>query len=377
MKIPLTIPLFNSAEEKAVIEVLRSGWITQGPKVAQFEDMVKSYVGAKYAIVTSSATTALFLSLHLIGIGQGDEVIVPSFSFIATANVVVHTGAKPVFVDINPKTYNIDPQKIEAAITKKTKAVIPVDQVGLPCDINAIKKLAKEYKLFIVEDAACALGSLYKGKRIGSLTDITCFSFHPRKLITTGDGGVITTNNRKLAERAKVLRHQGMSASDVIRHNSKKIIHEKYTEIGFNFRMTDLEATVGIEQIRKLDQILEKRAKLAQRYNKIFARSNLIIPPYVPKGYVHNWQSYIVRLRKNKKITRDRLMQKLLECGISTRRGVMAAHLEYPYKKLIGRVSLPETEAATLETICIPIYPQMTRKEQDYVIEKILSFVGN
>lgn len=375
MKIPVTKPYFDKAEERALVDVVRSGWVTQGPKVAEFEQLVADYVGAKYAVATTSATTALFLSFYIYGIGRGDEVIVPSFSFIATANVIVHVGAKPVFVDIDPRTYNLDPGKAEKAITKKTKAVLAVDQVGLPCDLGAIHKIARKYKLLVIEDAACALGSEYKGKRIGSITELTCFSFHPRKLITTGDGGIITTNNKKLAERARLLRHQGMEVSDVARHKATKVAHEKYPEIGFNFRMSDLEATVGVEQMKKLPKILAARKRLAQRYNKAFSKSGLIIPPYVPVGYVHNWQTYVVRLRNNRTITRDGLMQKLLNVGIATRRGVMASHLEAPYRKLVGKVSLPETEAAARETILLPLYPQMTRAEQEYIIDKILEII--
>lgn len=377
MRVPVTRPYFDKAEEKALIEVVRSGWVTQGPKVAEFENMVAEYVGSKYAVATTSATTSLFLSLYMLGIGEGNEVIVPSFSFIATANVVVHVGAKPVFVDIDPMTYNLDPEKVEKAITARTKAIMAVDQVGLPCDLDSIRNIAKKHKLSVVEDAACALGSMYKGKRIGAITELTCFSFHPRKLITTGDGGMITTNNRKLAERAKLLRHQGMAVSDIARHKATRIIHEKYPEIGFNFRMSDLEATVGVEQMKKLPKILAARRRLADRYNKAFAKSELIIPPYVPQGYVHNWQTYVVRLQKNKRITRDGLMQKLLDVGIASRRGVMASHLEAPYRKLVGRVSLPETEKAARETLLLPLYPQMRRAEQDYVTENVLRFTEN
>lgn len=372
--IPLTKPYFDSKEEKEVIKTLQSGWITQGPKVEKFEKMVAKYVGAKYAIATTSATTSLFLSLYVLGIGPGDEVIVPSFSFIATANVVVHTGATPVFVDIDPRTYNIDPVKVEEAITKKTKAIIPVDQIGLPCDLRAINKIARKHKLFVVEDAAPALGSVYKGRKVGSISPITCFSFHPRKVITTGEGGMITTNNKKLAEKLRMLRHHGMGISDVKRHKSKKIIHEKYPEIGFNFRMSDIEAAAGIWQMKKLDNLINKRKKLARRYDKAFSETKLIIPPFIPKNYDHSRQTYVIRLKKNSKITRDELMQKLLNRGISTRRGVMAAHMEQCYRKLVGKVSLPETEGAVKETIAIPLYPQMTIEEQDYVIENILYY---
>jgi dTDP-4-amino-4,6-dideoxygalactose transaminase len=377
MKIPITKPVFDKKEEEAIIEVIRSGWVTQGTKVAQFEELVAKYTGSKYAVATTSATTSLFLSLYILGIGRGDEVIVPSFSFIATANVIVHVGAKPVFADIDPKTYNIDPNKIEKKVNSRTKAILPVDQVGLPCDLQEIHKIAKKHKLHVIEDAACALGSVYKGKMVGAVSELSCFSFHPRKTITTGDGGMITTNNKKYYEMARLLRHQGMSVSDVARHNSNKIIHETYPVIGFNFRMTDIQAAVGVEQMKKLPRLLKKRARIEQRYTEAFNRSKFIIPPFVPEGCTPNWQSYVVRLSKQAKITRDLVMQKLLDKDISTRRGVMAIHLETPYKKMYPKLSLPETEASTVETITLPLYPSMTMEEQDYVISSILEITEN
>jgi dTDP-4-amino-4,6-dideoxygalactose transaminase len=373
--IPLARPYFDKAEEKAVISVIRSGWVTQGPKVEELENLVKEYVGAENAVAVSSATTALFLSLYLKGIAPGDEVIVPSFSFIASANVIVHVGAKPVFIDIDPKTYNLDPEKIEGLITKKTRAIIAVDQVGLPCNLDRIRQIAAKHKLFVLEDAACAIGSQYQGRKIGSISEVTCFSFHPRKLVTTGDGGMIVTNSQKLANRARILRHQGMGISDMVRHKSKVIIHEKYPEIGFNFRMTDIEAAVGIEQMKKLPRALKEREKLAKRYDQAFSKSKYLTPPFIPEGYLSNRQTYIIRLSQKAKITRDGLMQKLLTAGIATRRGVMASHLEAPYRKLLGRISLPETEKAVKETIAVPLYPRMTINEQDDVIEKILKYI--
>src|SRR3989338_731208 len=239
MKISLQRPYFNRKEEESVVEVLRSGWVAQGPKVTEFEDLVKKYTGTKYAIATTSCTTSLFLSLHALGIGPGDEVIVPSFSFIATANVVLHVGAKPVFVDIDQNTYNIDLDKMPQALTSRTRAIIPVDQVGLPADLDSIHAFARKHKLLVIEDAACALGSVYKGKKIGSFGSIVCLSFHPRKIVTTGEGGMILTDNKKLAYKLRTLRHHGMSVSDIARHNSKKVIFEKYPVPGYNFRLSD------------------------------------------------------------------------------------------------------------------------------------------
>ncbi len=375
MKIPLTIPSFDKSEEEALISVIRSGWVTQGPKVLEFEDLVKNYTGSKYAIATSSATTALFLSLVLMGIGKNDEVIVPSFTFIATANVVLQAGAKPVFVDIDPQTYNIDPLKIIEKITSRTRAIMPVDFGGLPADMDPILKIAKKNNLFVLADAAASIGSKYKEKKVGNLADISCFSFHPKKIITSGEGGMILTNNKKWESRAKVLRHHGMSVSDLARHGSKKVINEKYYEAGFNFRMSDLEASVGVEQMKKIDSIIKKRTELANIYNKAFADSPSISPRIVPRGYIDNWQVYILRLQKNRSVTRDILMQKLLEKGISTRRAGMAVHLEPAYKKLYGKISLPVTEKIEKQTIAIPLFPQMKKVEQEYVIDSIIKYI--
>lgn len=374
--IPLQKPYFDKKEERAVTKVLLSGWVTQGPKVEEFEEAVCKFTGAKYAVATTSATTALFLCLHALGVGKEDEVLVPSFSFIATANVVIHVGAKPVFVDIDPKTYNINPKEIEKKITKKTKAIIPVDQVGLPCDLDKIFEIAKKYKLHVIEDAACALGSVYKGKKIGCFGEVVCFSFHPRKVITTGEGGMILTGNKKLAETLRILRHQGMSVSDVVRHKARRIVKESYPIIGYNFRMSDIQAAVGVEQMKKLPMILKRRAHLAKYYTKFLSKSKNITVPFILRGYIHNFQSYIIRLLPNKKITRDELMQKLLDVGISTRIGVMAAHLETPYRKMYPRLNLPETEAATRETITLPLYFNMSARQQDFIISKVLEYTN-
>lgn len=374
MNIPLTKPYFDKKEEKAVINVLRSGWVTQGPKVEEFENSISKYTGAKYTTVVSSATAGLFLSLYSLRVGPGDEVIVPSFSFIACANVIVHLGAKPIFVDIDPKTYNLSPVLVEKKITKKTKAIIAVDQIGLPCDIEAILEIAKKNNIHVVEDGACAIGSKINGRIVGSLGHLTVFSFHPRKSITTGDGGAIVTGSKSLDKNLKMLRQHGMSVSDVKRHRSNKVIKESYPIVGFNFRMTDLQAAVGIEQMKKLNEILEKRKSLAKRYNDAFKNKRNIIPPFVPPGYTHNYQSYMIRIH-TKKISVSALRQRLLNAGISTRFGIMASHLEPAYTKLLGKISLPETEKATKETMILPLYYNMTEKEQEFVISEILKAV--
>lgn len=378
MKIPLIRPYFDQAEEQAVIKALRSGWLVQGPRVKAFEKKMAEYVGTAYAVATSSCTTALHLILLAAGIGPGDEVIVPSLSFIATANCILYCGAIPVFADIDPQTYNIDVKSIGLKLTKKTKAVIAVHQIGLCADIDSLRSLLSPISPtapIIIEDAACALGATYYGKQAGSLGDAATFSFHPRKALTTGEGGMITTNRKDWAEKTKILRTHGMSVSAETRHTAKHVVIEEYFELGYNYRLTDLQAAIGLVQLSKFRRVIVIRRKRARVYTKAFKGSKHIIPPVEPKGYQHTFQSYQVRLHSTKK-SRDQIMVELLEKGVATRRGVMASHLEPYYLKRFGRVHLPETEKAARETMILPLYPQMTDKEQEYVIENLLQVVS-
>lgn len=369
MKIDVARPYLDNKEIEAVREAISSGWVSQGPKVAEFEEIFSQYVGAKHGIATTSCTTALHLALIVSGIGNGDEVIVPSLSFIATANTVIHAGARPVFADIDPDTCNINPDAIEPLITDKTKAIMPVHQMGLPADLDRIKEIADKYGLIIIEDAACAIGSQYKGKRIGGHGNIACFSFHPRKVITTGEGGMITTNDDEIAKRLKRLRHHGMSISDLERHKADKIIIETYPEIGYNYRMTDIQAAMGIVQMKKLPEILHKRREIANQYNQALSKIPCLRVPEIPKEVVHNYQSYWVEVLSNAKVSRNELMQRLFDKGISTRRGVMAIHKEQCYNGNMD--SLPVTERITENTIILPLYPSMTQSDIEYVINAI------
>jgi perosamine synthetase len=366
MNIPITKPFIGEEEKQLVSEVITSGWISQGPKVAEFEERFAAYVGCKYAVATTSCTTALHSALSISGIGPGDKVIVPSLSFIASANAVIYCGATPVFADIDPQTCNIDASKIEGAITEKTKAILPVHQMGLPVDLDRIKEIARKNRLIVIEDAACAVGSEYKGRRIGSHGNIACFSFHPRKIITTGEGGMITTDDAEIAERLRRFRHHGMSISDMERHKADRVIIETYPEIGYNYRMTDMQAAMGIEQLRKLPSILERRRHIAGVYDKELSRVPHIRIPEVPAYAYHNYQSYWIELLDSCPVDRNTLMSKLLERGIATRRGIMAIHLEESYSQY--RISLPVTEKVTGNTLLLPIYPSMTGEEQEYVI---------
>lgn len=372
--IPITRPSVGQEEADAAADAVLSGWLSQGPRVQEFERRVADYVGAGHAVATSNCTTALHLALLAAGVGPGDEVICPSFSFIATANAVVHAGATPVFVDIDPATYNIDTTLIEAAITPRTRAIIPVDQIGLAADIPAVIEIARAHNLRVVEDAAPALGATIGEARAGSLSDFTCFSFHPRKSITTGEGGVITTNDEAAAARLRSIRSHGASTSDLARHQSGTVEIESYDELGFNYRMTDVQAAVGCVQMRRLDGILADRRRLALRYDGLFASEERLTTPSVPPGHLHTYQSYCVRLEAT--LDRSRIMRELAALGIATRRGVMAIHLEPFYRSRLPGLSLPQTERAAAETLLLPLFAGMTEDEQDQVATALLRAVG-
>ncbi len=371
LTVPLTKPSLTEEEARAPFESIRSGWVTQGPKVAEFERAVAAYTGAKHGIATTSCTTGLHLALASTGIGPGDEVICPSFTFIASANAILYTGATVVFCEVDPRTFNIDAEDAERRITKKTKAIMPVDQIGLACDIDAINDIGKRHGIDVVEDAAPAIGESYKGRKVGSNAHSTVFSFHPRKVITTGEGGMITTDDDALADRARKLRAHGMSVSDLDRHKADRVIIEEYRELGFNYRMTDIQASIGLVQLRRLDELLRLRRERADRYNRELPEITGIEIPYVPDYAEHTYQSYCLRLSKDCRLDREDLMTNLLRRGIATRRGVMASHLERTYTGRNGTVSLPVTEEATRTTMLIPLYATMTAEEQSHVIDSL------
>lgn len=361
-------PYLTVDEARAAYDAILSGWVTQGPRVKEFEERFAEYVGTKYAVAVSSCTTALHLSMIISGVRPLDEVICPSMSFIATANAVRYVGAKPVFAEVDPQTYNIDPRHAEGLIGKYTKAILVVHQMGMPADIDAFKQLCNKYNLKLIEDAACAVGSAYKGVKIGSHSGLACFSFHPRKVITTGDGGMITTSNEDYYNRLRLLRQHGMTVNDMLRHSSKKLIFEDYVELGYNYRMTDIQAAVGIKQLEKLDWIVSERRRIAKRYHDAFGDLDCLRLPLEGEGYFSNYQSYCIYLKENAPLSRDALMQRMLTEGVSTRRGIMTAHRELAYKDYCKGLRLPLSDDISDRSILLPLYVPMTNDEVETVI---------
>jgi len=380
--IPVARPWLDERDADAARRAILSGWVTQGPEVAAFERELAAAVGAPHACAVSSCTTALHLALAALGVGAGDEVITVSHSFIATANAVRYCGAMPVFVDVRPDTYNIDPTLIEAAITARTKAVLVVHQLGMPCELDAILDITTRHGLPVVEDAACAIGSeiRWQGQweRLGRPHgDVACFSFHPRKLLSTGDGGMLTTRNADLDARFRLLRQHGMSVPDTVRHASTRVVFEEYTVAGFNYRMTDIQAAIGRVQLSRLAEIVSRRRDLAARYGQALQHVAAITPAAEPEWARSNWQSYTVRLEPP--LDQRRVMQRMLDDGVATRRGVMNAHREPAYPPGSWRGSGPLTTGERLQetTIVLPLYHQMTPDEQDRVVASLKRAVAH
>ena len=377
--IPIIKPLMDEREAEAARRVILSGWITQGPEVAAFEKEFAAFTGAEHAIAASNCTTALHLALIAAGIKSGDEVITVSHSFIATANVIRYCGATPVFIDVDPVNFNIDTTRIEAAIKPKTRAILCVHQMGMPCDLTAIVKIARSRGLVVIEDAACAIGSeiLWDGQweKIGKAHgDIACFSFHPRKIMSTGDGGMITTNNKDWAARCRLLRQHGMSVPDTVRHGSSKVIFEAYPIVGYNYRMTDIQAAVGREQLKRLPEIVARRREIAEQYRRLMSDIPGLTLPTEPEWARSNWQSFCVRLPQN--LDQREVMQNMLDAGVSTRRGVMCSHREEPYLDARRFGELGNSEDAQDQCIVLPLYGQMTSADVSTVAQALRGACG-
>jgi dTDP-4-amino-4,6-dideoxygalactose transaminase len=369
--IPVARPLLDTAEAEAAGRAILSGWVTQGPEVAAFEREFAAAVGAPFACAVSSCTTALHLALLAVGVDPEDEVITVSHSYIATANAVRFCGAWPVFVDIEPETFNIDPAAIEPAVTSRTKAILCVHQMGMPCDLSSLAAMARARGLPLIEDAACAIGSTVRrddawepiGRPHG---DIACFSFHPRKVITTGDGGMLTTANGEFDRQFRLWRQHGMDVPDTVRHGSPQVVFEAYRMVGFNYRMTDIQAAVGREQLRRLPDLVRERRLLAERYRSLLEGAPATAP-VEPAWARSNWQSYCVRLADG--LDQRRVMQGMLDRGVATRRGIMCAHREPAYADRPLRFPLPRSEQAQDRCILLPLYPRMTEAEQEEVVK--------
>ena len=369
-EIPFARPDFDEAEERAVAEVIASGWVSQGPRVARFEAMFAERIGTAHAVATTSCTTALHLALVLADVGPGDEVICPSYTFIATANAVLYAGATPVFAEIDPFTWNIDPADALRRVTPRTKAIIPVHQVGLPADLDGLRPLA-DRGIAIIEDAACAIGAAYRGRPIGSLGYTACWSFHPRKTISMGEGGMLTTDDAVAAERARQLRSFAATVSDHDRHQAGGVVYEEYRELGYNYRMTDVQAAIGIAQLAKLERLLARRQELARRYDDAFGALAGLQLPARPVYAHHPFQSYGVRLLPECPVGRDDLLRELVAAGIACRRGIPPIHLEPLYRDRFGAISLPITEEVAARSLFIPIFGSLSNEDQDRVIDAV------
>jgi len=365
-------PWLGEEEIAAVTEVLQSGWVAQGPRVAQFEREFAAAMDAPFAVATSNCTTALHLALVVAGISAGDDVVVPSFSFIATANAPTYVGARPVFADVDKATGNVTADTIEAALTDRTKAVIVVDQGGVPADLDAIRAFCEPRGIIIIEDSACGAGSTYRGRSVGAGADVTAWSFHPRKLLTTGEGGMLTTANAEWADRARHLREHAMSISAADRQASVLAPAEVYTEVGFNYRMTDLQAAVGIVQLGRLPEIVARRRELAAAYSELLGDIDGLRPVADPSWGTGNFQSFWVEVLPEFGVDREGALEALAVADISARRGIMAAHRQPAYRdRDTGTASLGVTEHLTDNTLILPLFHQLTEGEQLRVVDAL------
>lgn len=369
MYIPYGRQYVDDEDIEEVVKVLKSDFLTTGPVITEFEKKVADYVGAKYAVAVSNGTAALHAACYAANIKEGDEVITTPITFAASSNCVLYCGAVPVFADIDPKTYNIDPEDIERKITDRTKAIIAVHFTGQPCDMGRIHEIANKHGLIVIEDAAHALGAVYEGKKVGSLSEMTTFSFHPVKHITTGEGGMILTNQRELYERLKLFRAHGITREEqLLRKNDGPWYYEQL-ELGYNYRITDIQCALGISQMKKLPYFLKRRKEIAKKYQEAFADCKNIQLPYQKPGCENAWHLYIIRVKGGK---RKEVFEQLREAGIGVNVHYIPVY-KHPYYQEHGYegIRCPNAEQYYEEAISLPIYPALKEAEQQYVIEKI------
>ena len=369
MYIPYGRQSIDEADIQAVTEVLKSDYLTTGPIIAEFERAVADYVGSGYAVAVSNGTAALHAACYASGIGPGDEVVTTPLTFAASANCVLYCGGKPVFADVNEKTYNIDPEDIQRKITEKTKAIIAVHLAGQPCDMDAIHAIAKEYHLIVIEDGAHALGSEYKGKKIGSVSDMTTFSFHPVKPVTTGEGGMIVTDNKELYQRLRLFRSHGITRDGELMTQKDGPWFYQQLELGYNYRITDIQCALGCSQMKKLEYFIARRQELAKRYNEAFANCSDIVIPYQMPGTVSGWHLYIIQVKNH---NRREIFDKLRADGIGVNVHYIPVYM-HPYYQEHGfkNVHCPVAEEIYSNMISLPLYPGLTDEQQEFVIRKV------
>lgn len=369
--IPYGKQTIDQDDIQAVVDVLQSDFLTTGPKIAEFEQTVADYVGAKYAVAISNGTSALHAACFAAGIGPGDEVITTPLTFAASANCVLYCGGTPVFADVDPKTYNIDPEDIQRKITDRTKAIIAVHLAGQPCDMDAIHSIAREHGLIVIEDGAHALGSVYKGKKVGSMSDMTTFSFHPVKPITTGEGGMIVTDNEDFYKKMILFRSHGITRDDsMMTRNDGPWFYQQF-DLGYNYRITDIQCALGCSQMKKLDRFLARRKEIVAHYNEAFADCDNIITPYQLSDTESGWHLYIVQV---KNCDRRQVFEKMREKGIGVNVHYIPVYM-HPYYQEHGyeNVHCANAEEIYSHIISLTLYPGLTSEQQDYVIDTLKS----